>query len=161
MKQEFKPMSWLVKNFNISNADKIGDYDVLKYREDLVKKLKKKCTTKEEFAENMRREMQWQYWSRAEYELIIEVTEDNRIWLTPWIGCVDPDVAKIDVTNDTSFDWSGFANKHIKEQVYKNKAKIDIYDQVMYRFDEFVDYCWNYRHKWQRKNLGGGRSNEL
>ena len=55
MKQEHKPMTWLVKIFD-QNAQKITDYDVLKYREDQIKKLKKKCATKEEFSTKMRSE---------------------------------------------------------------------------------------------------------
>lgn len=151
MKQEFKPMTWLVKNFD-QNAQKITDYDVLKYREDEIKKLKKKCSTKEEFAEELRRELMWSYWSKCEWELIIELTEDNHILLKPWVGCRDEEY-NIDVTDDTSFDWKGFAAEHIGKQIYKNKAKVDVWDQIFYRWDSFIDYCWNYHHKWQRKKL--------
>ena len=154
MKREFKPFTWKVKNYLI-NENKIFDYDVLKYREDMVKKLKKKCSTKDEFSEEMRREMMYQYWSRCEYEVIIEVDENNRIWLCPWVGCRNQESVKIDVTDDNDFDWNAFAKHHINKQIYKNKAKIDIYDQLQWRWQDFIDYCWNYRHKWQRKNLGG------
>lgn len=150
-KKEFKPLSWKVKNY-CTGSDKIWDYDVLKYREDQIKKLKKKCAIKEEFAEEMRREMMWQYWSRAEYEVIIEIDDNNHIWLSPWVGCVDPDSVKIDVTDDKSFDWRNFAKKHIGRQTDKNKAKIDVWDQLEYRFDEFIDYCWYTRLKYERKN---------
>ena len=152
MKQEFKPMTWLVKNFD-QNAQKIIDYDVLKYREDQIKKLKKKCATKEEFAEELCREFQRAYWSRAEYELIIELTEDGRVLLKPWVGCHDDEQATIDVTDDTTFDWKGFAEEHIGKQIFKNEAKIDIWDQILYQWDYFVDYCWNYHHKWQRNRV--------
>ncbi len=149
MKNEFKPLTWLVKNYSI-NTDKIWDYDMLKYREDQIKKFKKKCATKAEFAEAMEREMRWQYWSRAEYEVIVEIDDNDRIWLKPWVGCTDPDSVKIDVTDNTDFDWRGFAEKHIGKQIYKNKAKIDIFDQLEYVWDDFIEYVWNYRHKWQR-----------
>lgn len=148
-KREFKPLAWKVKNYLVG-TDKIWDYDVLKYREDQIKKLKKKCATKEEFAEAMRREMMWQYWSRTEYEVIIEFDDDNRIWLKPWVGCVDPDSVKIDVTDDGSFDWRSFAEKHISKQIYKNKAKIDIWDQLEYRWSEFIDYIWYNRLRYER-----------
>ena len=148
-KREFKPLSWKVKNYLI-NSNKIWDYDVLKYREDQIKKLKKKCATKEEFAEEMRREMMWQYWSRCEYEVIIEIDENGRIWLKPWVGCVDSDSVKIDVTDDDSFDWRGFAEKHIGKQIYKNKAKIDVWDQLECRWDEFIDYLWHTRLRCER-----------
>jgi hypothetical protein len=150
MKREFKPMSWIVKRFDI-NHQVIEDYDILKYREDFIKKLKKKCTTKEEFAKGIKNEMQYIYWSRSEYELIIEITEDNRVFLNPWVGCREPEKVRIDVTNDESFDWYDFAKYHIGKQIYGNKAKIDCYNQLKWVWDDFVDYCWNYRHKWQRK----------
>lgn len=149
-KREFKPLTWKVKNYLI-NENKIWDYDILKYREDQIKKLKKQCATKEEFSQEMHREMMWQYFSRCEYEVVIEIDENNRIWLSPWIGCVDPDSVKIDVTDDDSFDWRGFAEKHIGKQIYKNKAKIDIFDQLQWKWVEFIDYVWNYHHKYQRK----------
>ena len=150
MKQEFKPMSWKVKNYSINNNE-ILDYDVLEYREPQIKQLKKKCATKEEFAEMMRREMMWQYWSRCEYEVIISIDDDDRIWLSPWVGCRDPENTKVDVTDDIDFDWRGFAEHHISQQRYVNEAKIDIFDQLQWRWGAFINYCWDYRHKWQRK----------
>ena len=153
MKKEFKPLSWKVKNFDV-NEQLIKDYDILKYREDDIKKLKKKCTTKEEFAEQLRREFSWRYWSRCEYELIIEVTDDERILLKPWAGCRDEVKATIDVTDDTSIDWKGFATEHIKRQIFKNEAKIDIYSQLTYgdQFEKLVDYLWYTRLKYERDN---------
>lgn len=150
-KREFKPLTWKVKNYLI-NENKIWDYDVLKYREDQIKKLKKQCVSKEEFAEAMRREMMWQFWSRCEYEVIIEVDDDNHIWLKPWVGCRNPDEVKIDVTDDQNFDWRSFANEHIGKQIYKNEAKIDIFDQLQWKWREFIDYCWHTRLRYERDN---------
>lgn len=148
-KREFKPLSWSVKNYFIG-TDKIWDYDVLKYREDQIKKLKKKCTTKEEFAEELRRELSWQYRSRCEYEVIIKLTEDNHIILLPWVGCRNPEEVAIDVTNDSTFDWFGFATYHISKQTFKNEAKVDIYDQIMWSWPQMADYCWYTRLKYER-----------
>lgn len=149
MKKEFKPLSWKVKNFDC-NKQVIEDYDILKYREDFIKKLKKKCETKEKFAEQMRRECQWRYWSKAEYELIIRLTDDGRVVLLPWCGGRDPESIAIDVTNDTSFDWKGFAAEHIKKQIFKNEAKIDVYSQLEWKWAEFINYCWHTRLKYER-----------
>ena len=153
MKKEFKPLSWLVKNFDC-NKQVIEDYDVLKYREDMIKKLKKKCETKEEFAKKLRSEFMYHFWSRAQYELIIEFTEKGGVLLKPWCGCYDDQKATIDVTNDTTFDWKGFAQEHIGQQRYKNTAKIDIFDQLTYadQFEKIVDYCWYTRLKYERDN---------
>lgn len=146
--KKLKPMTWLVKQFDC-NAQKIIDYDILRYLESEIKKLKKTNKTKEEFGEALRKRIMWQYWGRCEYELII-VRFDERIILSPWAGCYHPEQVEIDVTDDNSFDWAGFANEHISKG--QQDAKIDIYDQVIYKWNEFLDYCWNYRHKYQRKS---------
>ena len=153
MKKEFQSLSWLVTYYDC-NADKIKHYDIFKYREDWIKKLKKKCDTKDEFAEAVRREFMWAYWSKCEWELIIEVDENGHIWLSPWVGCREPNKVRIDVTNDNNFDWRGFAKEHIGKQIYKNKAKIDVFDQLTFanQFEKLVDYCWTTRLKYERKN---------
>ena len=158
-KVEFKKLSWLVTYYDC-NADKIKYYDVLKYREDFVKKLKKKCPTKEEFAEKMRREMMYYFWSKAEVEVIIEVDGNNRIWISPWVGCREPEKVRVDVTDRTDFDWKGFAKEHIGKQIFKNRAKIDIFDQLQWRWDEFIDYLWYTRLKYERSDLKYSRETE-
>jgi hypothetical protein len=135
-----------VKNFNF-NKQIIEDYDVLNHREDFIKKLRKKYSTKEAFSEELKREMQYRYWSRSEYELVVEITEDERVVLRPWCGCRNPETALIDVTDDKNFDWLSFAKYHIDKQIYKNKAKVDIFSQLTFsdEWSEFVDYCFNYK----------------
>jgi hypothetical protein len=148
-KKEFKPLSWLV-TYHDCNADKIKYYDILKYREDFIKKLKKKCATKEEFAEEMRHKMMYYYWSKSEWEIVVEIDDNNHIWLNPWVGSRHPEDARIDVTDRADFDWKNFAVHHIGKRVCKNEAKIDVFDQLEWRWDEFIDYVWSYRHKYQR-----------
>ena len=152
MKKKVQQFSWFVKNFDV-NRQVIENYDVLKYREDDIKKLKKKCETKEEFDRKLSVEMMYHFWSRAEYELIVRLLEDGRVMLRPWCGCRNEDEAEIDVTNTEDFDWVGFAKYHIGKQIYRNEAKIDIYDQLYWQWNEFVDYIWNYHHKWQRRKV--------
>lgn len=147
MGKGFKLLSWLVTYHDV-NTDKIKYYDILKYRQDFIKKLKKKCATKEEFTEKMRREMMYYFWSKCEWEIIIELDENSRVWLSPWVGSRNNE--KVDVTDRTDFDWKGFATLHIGKQVYKNKAKIDVWDQLEARWDEFIDYCWYTRLKYER-----------
>ena len=148
-KQEFKPLSWIVTYYDF-NRNKISHYDVLKYRENDIKKMRKKCGTKEEFAEKLRREMMYYYWSKCEGDMIVSKTEDNRIILTPWCGCKNPDEVKIDVTDNNNFDWIGFADYILERKGRNNKAKIGVWDQIEFRYDVFLDYVWNYRFKYQR-----------
>lgn len=139
-------MQWFVYNFNI-NAQKIETYNIFKHYSFLeyVKKAAKNYKTKEEFVKQLKRELQYYFWSKCEWELIIEITEDNHIFLNPWVGCREPEKVRIDITDDTNLDWRSFAEKHIGEQIYGGKAKIDVYDQVNYMWDDFVDYVWNNR----------------
>ena len=139
-------MRWEVKYHNF-NRDEIETINILRYAEDIIKELKKKSTSKEEFDELLNRVMMWAYWSKCEWEIII-TKYDDRIYLSPW--GVSRSNHTIDVTDDSSFDWKAFADFHISNQIYEDKAKIDVYDQLKFRWEEFVDYCWNYRHKWWR-----------
>lgn len=142
-------MFWNVKYYNF-NKRVIEDYNPLKYYDDWIKKYKKKCATKVEFAEKLKTEMMYRFWSKCEWELIISIDDENNIWLSPWVGCRNPEMVKINVTDDKSFDWKGFAEKHIKSQIFNNKAKIDVYDQIQWNWEEFVDYIWYTRLKYER-----------
>lgn len=144
----------LVKKFNC-NGQLIENYDILHYHEKDIRRLKKKCATRAEFAEELRKEFMWRFWSKAEHELIISRTEDGRILLTPWCGCRDDEKATIDVTDDYSqLDWSAFADYYINKQIFKTGAKIDVYDQIMFgdRFEKLVDILWTNRLKYERDN---------
>lgn len=146
-KKTFPPFSWTVKNYDC-NKNIITDYDILKYREKDIKKMKKKCENKREFSILLQKEMMYYFWSKAEYELIMEKIND-RIYLTPWCGCSNPDEIKIDVTDDNTLDWKGFFD--FQKQTWNlSEFKIDIYQQLLYDWDNFLNYCWNFRHKWQR-----------
>ena len=151
MKKGYKPITWKVKYFDC-NEQLIKDYDVLKNNESQIRNLKKKCLEKIEFAKELRREFMYHYWSKCEWEMIIKITDDNKIVLTPWAGCRDEDKASIDVTDDNSFDWRRFAEYHIGNQVFKNRAKIDVYDQLMWRWDELVSYLWTTKLPYERRN---------
>ena len=139
-------MKWTVKHYDY-NIPAITDYDLFPYFEEFLLKLKKQKLTREEFAKEIKSELMYHYWSKCEYEIFIEKENDGRIYLLPHCGGREKDVAFLDVTDDTSFDWKGFEEMHIKMQIYGNKAKIDIWNQIEYRFDEFIEYCWDGIHK--------------
>lgn len=143
------PFSWLVMDEDISQRT-ICTYDVLEYIESDIKKMKKKYPSLEGFAEALRKEMSWRYWSKSEHELIISIDDQGRVTLCSWLGGDRDNTPSIIVKDELGFDWAGFAQKHISAQRFKDRAKIDVYDQLQYRWDEFVDFCWNYHHKWQR-----------
>ncbi len=142
-----------VKYYNF-NADRIEEYDVLRYQENLIKRLKKKCANKEEFFQNLIGEFRYEFWKKSEWELIISKTEEERIVLSPWIGRRNTETVSLDVTDDKNFDWIGFSDKHIDNQCFGNQAKIDVYDQIMYgdRFSNIVDELWYTRLSYERDN---------
>ena len=154
------PFSWKVLIHDFNSAT-IKTHDVLAYREDFIKKLKKKCVTKEEFADTLARDFMRQYWSRSEYEMILYI-ENNRVYLEPWVGTFKE--GRIDITTNETLDWPGFAEELLSIRGWSDKennriyAKFDIYDQLMFRFDELLDFCWNYKHKYQRNKLEGAKA---
>ena len=147
-RRKIEPFEWWVYSDNF-NSRQIEKYNVLKYMSEDIKKMKKKSATKQDFAERLKNKLMWQYWARAEYELVVYIT-DNRVYLKPWCGCSEDNLRRIDVTEDTLLNWKDFADYHIDKQIYKDAAKIDIWNQIEFRWNEFVDYCWTYRHKYER-----------
>ena len=141
-------LKWNVFYYDI-NRNKITNYNIFRHSRfnKYVEKALETSKTKEECAETLRRELMYYFRSKAEWELVIELDEDNHIFLIPWCGCRNPEEIKIDVTNDTRFDWNGFAKKHIKRQIYKNEAKVDVYNQIEYVWDNFLEYIWNSKKK--------------
>ena len=141
-------MEWNVFRYDI-NKNKIDVFNIFNHGSfyKYTKKAIKEYKIKGDFAEQLRRELMYFFWSKAEHELVIEITENNRIFLNPWCGCRNPEEVRIDVTDDKKFDWKCFAEEHINKQVYKNKAKINIYDQVMSNWEKFLDYVWDNRSK--------------
>ena len=146
------PFTWntLIHDFN---AKTVKAHDILACREDRVKKLKKQHPIKEEFAEALNKDLMRQYWSRTEYEMILYIAND-RVYLEPWSGTFKD--GRIDITEDTTLNWPAFAEKMISEHGWHDAnnnctyVKFDIYNQLIFRFDELVDFVWSYRHKYQR-----------
>lgn len=153
MKATRAPFSWqvLIHDFNTHT---IIPYDILAHRELLIKKFKKLHSTKEAFAEALRKDFMYQYWSRCEYEMLLYIG-NNRVYLMPWVGDLIGD--KLDITDNTLLDWPTFAKHLLSNRGWHDKTnnrkyvKFDIYDQIMFRFDELVDFCWEYQHTYQRR----------
>lgn len=82
-------MKWNVFYYDI-NRKKISTFNIFdhgRFREDIKKELRK-CKTKEEFAERLKSNLMYYFWSKAEWEIII----------SPWVGGDrERDAVKIDV----------------------------------------------------------------
>ena len=145
-KKKIEDLEWFVYRYNV-NKNEIEQFNIFnhwKFCEDL-EKARKKYKTREEFEEKLKSELKYYFWSRAEYELIIEITEEGYTYLYPWCGCRNPEEVKRDVSHEGFLGlefivWYDFANEHISKQRYGHQAKIDIFDQVNYVWDMFCIY---------------------
>ena len=138
-------MEWFVYNYNI-NKHEIEAFNIFQHGS-----FAKYCnihlntmSDKEQFANAIKNELRYYFWSKSEYELIVRLTDDDRVFLLPWCGSSDPENEKVEVTDD---NWRDFAKLHITRQKHTNEAKIDIYNQVTFRLYEFINYCWSFKRR--------------
>lgn len=142
-------LEWYAYNYNF-NQKKLEIVNIFRYGnfEENVKKLlkkHKKLDDKEAFAEELRIELSCLFWSRCEYEIVLTRTDEGRIIMSPWVG--DYSVT-LDVTCCEWFDFVGFFEKEYEKHGRhhnKTRLKVDLYDQVRYKWNEFVEYVWNYK----------------
>ena len=78
-------LEWNVFYYDI-NRNKITTYNIFKHSgfNKYVEKALETSKIKEEFAETLKRELRYYFWSKAEWELVIELDEDNNAFLIPW-----------------------------------------------------------------------------
>lgn len=95
-------MKWNVYHYNI-NKRKVESYNIFdhySFRE-YVKKAIKKHLIKEDFEEQLKSELRYYYWCKAEWEVIV----------APWVGGDrEKDKIKIDVYNQVMLNWDVFVN---------------------------------------------------
>lgn len=108
MKRKKIELEWFVyvHGLNCNGFRKENVFNNIKFEEYTIKHLKE-CSTKEEFAERVSRELFYYFGSKCEYELII-TRKDSKITLSPWMGNKE-DI--LDVTDDVDFNWNGFYEK--------------------------------------------------
>lgn len=104
-------MKWNVYYYNI-NRQKIESYNIFEHGSfsHYVKEAIKKYKEKESFTEQLKRELQYYFWSKAEWEIII----------TPWCGNKNPDEIKIDVHDQVMLNWEIFV-----DYVWANKDELN------------------------------------
>ena len=104
-------MEWLVYYYNI-NAREMHTFNIFDhcgFCKD-VKKAAKEYKDKDEFAEQLRRELFYYFGSKAEWEIII----------APWVGGDrEKDSVKIDVYDQIMLNWDIFV-----DYVWKNKREL-------------------------------------
>ena len=139
-------LEWNVFRYDI-NKDKIVTFNIFnhwKFDEDVQKSLKK-FKDKDEFAEQLRRDLRYYFWSKCEHEVIITsfpayitMNELDRLNNERWLhkDRYGTDFFRINISPDTG-------------------AKIDIYEQVMNNWNVFLDYVWNSKKRRSEKSGRG------
>lgn len=121
--------------FKVFNVFRHGSY--IAY----VEKWLKADLTKEEFAEKLRRESMYYYWSKSEWEVIVTDT-------TPHIS--EKELQR--VLKEYYLDRKVGENKPRYGRVnLADCEKIDVYDQLSLNWDEFVDYVWSFKKPPRKK----------
>ena len=138
-------MKWNVLRYNI-NLHKIEEYNIFQHRSFAkdVAELFNQDLTKEEFAEKLRRSLQYYFWSKSEHEVVV----------TSWPPYIDK--KELD---RLSFEYESHNQKwgyypYLLDVRFDVGEKIDIYDQVRLNWDVFADYVWNQRRKVRTNECG-------
>ncbi len=137
-------LEWNVFRHDV-NKKEIVTFNIFnhwKFEEDVQKSLKK-FKDKDEFAEQLRRDLMYYFWSKCEYEVIIT---SFPTYIT---------MSELDRVNDDRWNHKDrYGTDYMRINVNpETGAKIDIYEQVMNNWDIFLDYVWN--SKWHRNEKSG------
>lgn len=136
-------LEWNVFYHDI-NKNKIATKNIFnhwKFNEDVQKSLKK-FKDKDEFAEQLRRDLMYYFWSKYEHEVVITS-------FPPYIK-----TNELDRLND---ERNLCREKNKRDPIclsvdLETGAKIDIYAQVMNNWDIFLDYVWNSKKRRKKVN---------
>lgn len=106
-----KIMKWYVFYYNI-NKKKVDTFNIFEHGSFIkyVQKAIEKYKVKDEFAKQLRSELMYYFWSKAEWEIII----------SPWVGGDrEKDSVKIDVYDQVMLHWDVFA-----DYVWNNREEL-------------------------------------
>jgi hypothetical protein len=143
-KEDKTKLVWNV--FNECNGEicplNIFEYNY-KFLEDLLIAKRKHKDNFEEFAEYVRKSLQYYYWSKSEYETVI----------TTWPPYIESE--ELNRLNKEKHEREIRNRPFYRDAVnLTTRYKIDIYTQVMMNWDRFIEYIWNNKHLLTKKKLG-------
>ena len=143
-KEDKTKLVWNV--FNECNGEicplNIFEYNY-KFLEDLLTAKRKYKDNFEEFADYVRKSLQYYYWSKSEYETVI----------TTWPPYIESE--ELNRLNKEKHEREIRNRPFYRDAVnLATRYKIDIYTQVMMNWDRFIDYIWNNKHLLTKKKLG-------
>lgn len=92
-------MEWNVYFYNV-NHQKIETFNIFNHRyfTGYVKQHLQTCTDKDSFAEELKSELRYYFWSKSEWEIIIK----------PWVGNKTPGEEKIDIYAQVMLNFNIF-----------------------------------------------------
>lgn len=141
MPKQYKQMKWFVYS-NSANNKEIKTHNIFDHSgfyDGVVKKLKK-CEAKEEFAEELRRELFYYYGSKCEWEIVI----------THWPPRVTKEeLLKLDAERSESREKYNKEPASLSVEL-EPALKVDVYTQVRNNWDVFLEYVWSFKRV--RKN---------
>ena len=129
-------LEWNVYSHDF-NKRKIETYNIFEHGRFLedVKKNLKKCETKEEFAELLRRDLFYYFGSKCEWEVVI----------TSWVPHITiKELDRINVEREKTLKeynrepYRLYVNPDVGE-------KVDVYSQVLMNFSHVIDYLWSHK----------------
>ena len=123
-----------VSNFNTDKIEVHNVFDHYRFMKDLVK-IKKKCNDDfNRFSEEVKRSLMYCYWSKCEWEIIITS-------FPPYIN--EKEFLRLNEERNERIEKYG---RFIRTDVdLITGKKIDVYDQVMMNWNNFINYLWNNR----------------
>lgn len=128
-------LTWYVYRYDI-NKNKIYKYDIFdhyKFQCDVLTTLKT-SKDKEEFSNELNRDVMYYFWAKSEHEIVITS-------FPPYISRKETDRIK---------------NENFNHKTYISLdcgTKIDIYEQLKMNWDVFVNYIWNKKEQTQTTKM--------
>ena len=127
-----KHLEWNVFRYDF-NARKIETYNVFNHGSFYNDVMKIPRKNKLEFAEKLRREAQYYFWSKCEMEIV----------MTSWPPYIDEsEYQRLTKERNEHIEKRGDAPRVLNVCTTVG-SKIDIYEQLMLNWDMFVEYTWN------------------
>lgn len=142
-----------MKLFNIFNH--YGFY------QDCLKAKKKYKDDKDGFAEETRRNLMYHFWSKCEWEIILQhwpTGEHYSMRRTAMAKKLCEAMATIGMPYDESDLWSVKDESMVTIRVFPERnrfheKKIDVYEQVMNNWDIFIDWLWDHRKELKAREM--------
>lgn len=125
-------LSWKVFKED-ANCKDVVIYDIFengRWQEEIAE-LMHTSKDKQDFAEKFRSKLMYQYWSRCEYEIV----------LTSWPPYVETNEVER-LSQELAKRELEFGRPYHQNVNLRVARKIDIFDQLLLNWDQFITYVW-------------------